>query len=253
MRRATVWAALAACLSWAQNPRFEAAAIHPVSPAESGGSSGCRTTPGLMQCTNVTLKRCIAGAYDVGQDRVLGGPDWAGTDRFQIVARSDRPVGDKGLMAMLQTLLADRFKLALHRESRSMEAMVLEVERHGPKKDGPKQDQPKIQSADPGSTSWNNMHDHLQATRITMDEFAGILSRDLKLPVVDPTDLPGAYSFTLRWDPEVTRGLERDEAMAALRAEVAAAIARQMGLTLKFRKMPVEMLVIDGAEKPSEN
>lgn len=242
--RLAVLAALAAGLSYAQPPRFEAAAIHPASPEESHGPSGCDTTTGFIRCTNVTLKRCIAGAYGVvGQERVLGGPEWADTDRFDIVARSDQPVGDRGLMAMLQTMLADRFKLAFHREIRNAEAMVLEVGKNGV----------KIQSAGDGRRSWNNVHDHLDATAITMADFAGILSRDLKLPVVDGTGLAGAYSFTLRWDPEVADGLDRDEWLAALRAEMSAAIVRELGLTLKFRKVPVEMMVIDRAEKPSAN
>jgi uncharacterized protein (TIGR03435 family) len=238
-----VCVALAAGLSYAQPAGFEAAAIHPASPAESRGPSGCDTTTGFMRCTNVTLKRSIAGAYNVIQERVLGGPDWADTDRFDIVARSDQPVGDKGLMEMLQTLLADRFKLALHRETRSTEAMVLEVGKNGA----------KIPPAQEGRRSWNNVHDHLEATGITMADFAGILSRDLKLAVVDGTKLAGAYSFTLRWDAEVADGLQRDERLAALRAEISAAIARQLGLTLRFRKAPVEMIVIDQAEKPSQN
>jgi uncharacterized protein (TIGR03435 family) len=244
MLRRVALAALATGLSYAQLPRFETAAIHPASPAESGGSSGCNTTAAFMRCTNVTLKRLIAGAYDVvGQERVLGGPDWADTDRFDIVARSDQPVGDKGLMAMLQTLLAERFNVALHRETRSAEAMVLEVGKNGP----------KIHPAGVGRPSWNNEHDHLRASGITMADLSGILSRDLKLPVVNSTGLVGAYSFTLRWDPQAADDANRDEWLSVLRAEMSAAIARELGLTLKFRKIPVEVIVIDRAGKPSGN
>jgi uncharacterized protein (TIGR03435 family) len=243
MLRLAVFPALVAGLTYAQPPRFEAAAIHPASPEESGGPSGCRTTTGFMRCTNVTLKRSIAGAYSVAQERVLGGPDWTDTDGFDIVARSDQPVGDRGLMAMLQTLLADRFKLTFHRENRKAEAMVLGVDKNGP----------KIQQAGNARHSWNNVHDHVEATGITMGDFAGILSRDLRIAVVDRTGLAGAYSFTLRWDPQVADELGRDEWIAALRAEMSAAIARELGLTLKFREMPVEMLVIDRADKPSDN
>ena len=114
-------------------PRFDAAVIHPSNPNESDAPSGCSTTPGFMRCSNVTLKRCITGAYGIGADRVLGGPDWINTDRFQITARSEQPLGDKGLMTMLQTLLADRFKLVLHRESRPGDAMSLEIGPKGPK------------------------------------------------------------------------------------------------------------------------
>ena len=115
----------------ADPPRFEVASIRPSSPEEVG--AGCPTTPGLVRCTSVTLKRCIVGAYVIGADRVLGGPDWIDTDHFDITARASEPIGDKALMAMLQTLLAERFKLVLHRESRPGETMVLEVGKKGPK------------------------------------------------------------------------------------------------------------------------
>jgi uncharacterized protein (TIGR03435 family) len=248
--RPVVCAALLAAAGAAQTPtaqseqsQFEAASIQPVDPQKFDGTSGCVTTTGLMRCTNVTLKRCIGGAYGVGPDRVLGGPDWLDVDRFQITARSNQPVGDKGLMFMLQTLLADRFKLVLHREFHSGETMVLEVAKNGP----------KLQPAGDVRASWKNMHDHLEATKITMSELAEILSRNLNLPVADHTGLAGAFNFTLRWNPDNADSLARDEAAAALRAEVSGAIRRQLGLTLKSLKMPVEMLVVDHAEKPLED
>jgi uncharacterized protein (TIGR03435 family) len=245
MLRVAVCGALILAVGAAQTSttQFEAASIHPTEAKDLDGPSGCRTTTGLMRCSNVTLKRCVVGAYGVGPERVLGGPDWINTDRFQIIGRSEQPVGDKGLMPMFQTLLAERFKLVLHRESRRSEAMVLEVGKSGP----------KLQPEDGGGASWKNMHDHIEATTITMGAFAEILSRNLKMPVVDRTGLTGTFSFTLRWNPDNADGLERDEAVAALRAEVSASIAKQLGLTLTVQKVPVEMLVIDHVEKPSEN
>jgi uncharacterized protein (TIGR03435 family) len=246
MLRMAFGGALFVAISVAQTqfePQVEAASIKPANPQELGGSSGCTTTTGLVRCTNVTLKRCIAGAYGVGPDRILGGPDWLDADRFQITARSKEPLGDKGLMAMLQTLLADRFKLVLHREFRRGETMVLGIARNGP----------KLQPAGDAHAYWNNMHDHLEATKITMHEFAEILSRNLNLLVVDHTGLAGAFSFTFRWNPDTADSLAHDEAAAALRAEVSGAITRELGLTLKSRKMPIEMLVVDYAEKPLED
>ena len=250
MLRVAVCAALLLAVSVAQTStnqsepaQFEAASIHPTNANESVGPSGCVTTIGLMRCTNVTLKRCIVGAYGVGADRVLGGPDWINTDRFQITARSDQPVGDKGLMAMLQTLLAERFKLVLHRESRRSEAMVLQVAENGP----------KLQPSDRARASWRNMHDHLEATKITIGEFAEILSRNLNLPVVDRTGLTGAFNFTLYWNPDNADAIQHDEGTAVLRSEMSTAISRQLGLALVSRKMSLEILVIDHAEKPSEN
>ena len=86
-----------------------------------------------------------------------------------------------------------------------------------------------------------------------MDRLTEVLSRDLKLPVVDRTALAGRFTFTLRWNPDVTDGLQRDEAADALRAEMAAQISRQLGLTLRFQRVPLEMLVIDNAEKPEKD
>jgi uncharacterized protein (TIGR03435 family) len=224
-------------------PRFEVASIRASNPEEvATGWSGCQTTPGLVRCTNVTLKRCIVGAYVVGADRVLGGPDWIDTDHFQITARAGQPIGDKALMGMLQTSLAERFKLLLHRESRPGETMVLEVARNGP----------KLQPAGDAKPSYNNAHERLDATTMTMADFAEILSRNLKLPVVDRTGLTGAFDVTLRWTVD-QRIENRDDAAADLRWQVSTAIAQQLGLTLKSKRMPVEVLVVDHAEKPSEN
>ena len=94
------------------------------------------------------------------------------------------------------------------------------------------------------------MHDHLEAKKITMGEFAEIMSRNLNLHVVDRTGLDGAFNLTLRWNPNDANVHERDEVFAILRLEISTAIVRQLGLTLKSRKMPVEVLVIDHAEKP---
>ena len=89
-------------------PRFEVAVIHPTNPKDFLGPSGCSNSgaAGLVSCTDVTLKRCIVGAHRVLPDQVLGGPDWIDVDRFQITGKADQALGEKGLMAMLQTLLA---------------------------------------------------------------------------------------------------------------------------------------------------
>jgi len=182
------------------------------------------------------------GAYGIGADRILGGPDWIEADRFQITGRANEPIGDKGLMKMLQTLLAERFKLALHREWRPGQIMVLEVATTGP----------KLQPSAAGSPhSWKNLHDHLDATKITMGELADILSRNLNLPVQDRTGLGGEFDFTLRWNPNDANVHERDEVFAILRLEMSSVIVRQLGLTLKSRALPVEVLVVDHAERPS--
>jgi uncharacterized protein (TIGR03435 family) len=224
--------------------RFEVAAIHPAGPAADTEPSGCSTGSGLVRCVNVTLKRCIVGAYGVRPHQVLGGPEWIDTDRFQITARAEQPVGDKPLMAMMQILLAERFKLAFHQEQRSGEIMVLEVARTGPKLSPAPAD---------ARSSGHNLHDHLEVTKITIGEFAEILARNLDVPVEDHTGLVGEFNFVLRWNPTDASVHDREEALHALRSEVSAAVAKQLGLTLKSRKARVKVLVIDSAEKPSGN
>src|SRR5579862_9037948 len=224
--------------------RFEVAAIHPAGPDADKEPAGCSTGSGLVRCMNVTLKRCIVGAYGVRPRQVLGGPKWVDTARFQITARAEQPVGDKPLMEMMQILLAERFKLVLHEEQRPGEIMVLEVARTGPTI------QPTIEDGRPSAKAF---HDHLEATKITMGEFAEVLSRNLDLPVEDHTGLSGRFNFVLRWNPSDAGVHDREETLAMLRSEVSSAAAKQLGMTLKPHKARVKVLVIDSAEKPSDN
>src|SRR5580692_2481271 len=112
-------------------PRFEVASVKPVSAATGGGVV---TGHGRVTFVGETLKRCIMGAYGLGPNLIAGGPPWLDSDRFEIVAKSEHAEdGDKELMLMLRTLLAERFKLSVHRETRTMSALVLEVAKNGPK------------------------------------------------------------------------------------------------------------------------
>jgi uncharacterized protein (TIGR03435 family) len=235
-------------------PRFEVATIRPSNPDELSGSSGCETGRGLTRCSNVTLKRAIIGCYHVVPDHVVlgqvpGGPDlggpawnWIDSDRFQITGKAGQPVSGDALDAMLQTLLAERFHLKLHREMRTGDALLLEIAKNAP----------KLQAASGAASSYSNGHGRLDATGVTMDTLAGMLSRDTGMTVVDRTGLNGAFSFRLAWNPDAPQGLAADDAAAFLREVLSSAMQQQLGLTLKPQRMPVEMLIIDHAEKPSD-
>ena len=123
----------ASVLGQAPVPQFDVAAIRPShTPADSG--SGIYTGHGKVRAENVTLKRCIIGAYGVGPNQVFGGPDWLDSDRFEIDAKIDRGINDSRVLdQMLQALLADRFKLIMHRENRTITAYVLDLAKNGPK------------------------------------------------------------------------------------------------------------------------
>jgi len=225
-------------------PRFEVASIRPSSPDQvAAGWSGIQIDHGLVRALNVTLRETIADSYRVAKDRIAGGSEWVDSDRYQITAKADQPVGKEILDAMMRTLLAERFKLKLHRETRTRETLTLEVAKHGPKL------QP-VPAAYPSFTKGNGRVD---ATTLTMTEFAEIVSHELRRPLVDRTGLTGSYKFTLRWNEDRGKIADPIDAAAELKFEMSTALTQQLGLELKSKRVPTEMLVIDHAEKPSEN
>jgi uncharacterized protein (TIGR03435 family) len=225
---------------WAQTapvPRFEVVSVKP-SLAESG-NSGITTRRGTLKASNVSLKRCIIGAYGIGPHQVVGGPAWLDSDRFEIDARADKSVNrDDTLMLMLQGVLADRFQLTLHRETRTVSAFLLEVARNGPKLQ---------KTADDGDSSTNSRHGGLDARNTDMDLFAKVLARNVELPVVNRTGLPGRFDFKLEWTPDGDRQ-KPDSAPS-----IFTALEEQLGLRLRTAKAPVDVVVIDRAEKPGPN
>jgi uncharacterized protein (TIGR03435 family) len=186
---------------------------------------------------DVTLKRCIMGAYGIGPNQILGGPDWLNSNRYEILAKADQPVGDDILMVMLQSLLAERFKLAIHRETRTLPAFVLEVGKNGP----------KLERAENGESTTRNSRGRIEAKSITMDRFAEVLSRQMDLPVVNRTGLEGVFNLTLQWTPESSRPARTDGLPMESAPSIFTAI-QQLGLTLRSRKTPIGVLVIDHAE-----
>ena len=131
------------------------------------------------------------GAFAVGPNQIFGGPDWLASDRFEITAKAEQPVGDHILMAMLQTLLTDRFKLAIHREAKPIQAYVLEVSKNGR----------KLEKGDGHGSRTTNGRGDIVATNATMDRFAEILSRQMDLPVINRTGLDGVFNLKLQWTP----------------------------------------------------
>ncbi len=217
--------------------QFEVASIRR-SSADQSASSGINTGNGRLTANNVTLKRCIVGAYGVGPNQVSGGPSWIESDRFEITAKAGEPVGDSVLMTMLKTLLAQRFKLAVHMESKTIQAYVLEVSKNGP----------KFEKGDGSRWKANSSRGGIVAANITMDNFAEILSRQMDLPVVNRTGLEGIFNLGLLWTPESPKQADGSDPPS-----IFTAIQEQLGLRLRSQKMAVETLFIDHAERPSEN
>jgi uncharacterized protein (TIGR03435 family) len=212
-------------------PRFEVAAIKP-SPVDDGWS-GIQSGNGRIFARNVTLKRCITGAYEVAGNRVFGGPPWLDTERFEITAKAAQGLGDHELMLALQTLLADRFKLAIRRETRPMQVYVLEPTKNV-----------RLEKDDGGQSTTDNGRGNLIVRNTTMDRFAEVLGRQTDSPVVNQTGLDGVFKLQLKWSLDSAKDGG---------PSLYTAIQEQLGLRLHAQKMPLEVLVIDHAERPSEN
>ncbi len=228
---------MATLLCWiAQAQTFEVASIKP--NLTGGGHSDVDVDGNLLRMKNVTLKACLTWAYRV-TDAEVAGPPWLESERFDIVAKTEsgRPRPE-----MMQALLAERFKLAVHREAKELTVYSLVVAKSGP----------KLKKVDPGEADTTSRRGHLTATRVSMPGLARFLggpNMRLGRPVVDRTGLEGVFDFTLDWTPEGVKE-EKPDAPPA----IFVALQEQLGLRLDSQKAPVEILVVDKIEKsPTAN
>jgi len=218
--------------------QFEAASIK---LNRSGNrASGEHTSHGTLTVTNDTLKELVEFAFDVKDFQLTGGPRWFDTDHYDIVAKISRDIGDSELKSLTRSLLADRFRLRVHREKREVTAYSLVIARKGARP-GPK----LSEHSGAGEFSSNTTSHSLQATNATTGALAASLSRILGRPVADNTGLKGAYDYKVEWPA--------DEPADSSTSGIFSALQDQLGLKLDATKSPVQILVIDGAERPSEN
>jgi uncharacterized protein (TIGR03435 family) len=226
-------------------PAFEVATIRPSGP-ESPPISIQRLPGGRLVTSNAPLPMLIQWAYQLDEGRLLGVSAGVNSLRFDVVAKSAEPEPAPGQMQlMMRTLLAERFKLVVHRETRELVAYTLVTDSSGPKvravtMDGPADPNP-FKMSDSGS---------LTGTRVTADMLATVLSNQLGRPVQNMTGLTGAFDFTLRWAPDtaVTPGDSQD------RPSLFTAIREQLGFRLVAEKRSIDVVVIDRVERtPTEN
>jgi uncharacterized protein (TIGR03435 family) len=236
--------------------KFEVASLKPSQPGGRGG--GIRPTPGGERyvATNVPLKLLITVAYRVKAEQVVGGPDWINTDPYDMNAKAEKPSSVEDLHLMLQDLLAERFKLKFHRETKEMPVYALTVDKNGPRLQAH-----EAQSAgDPwiDQTQEQFLHMTMHAKFVSMDYFAWRLAQLLDRPVLDLTKLKGGYDFDLAYTRELPPGLPEGAVLNGVPVDTSGppifeAIQKQLGLKLERQKGPVEIIVIDRAEKAVEN
>ncbi len=260
-------------------PVFDVAAIKPNKSANN--MVRLMFSPNGFDGTNVTLQMLVRVAYDVEDNQISGGPAWLNSDHYDINAKMDSATADalhklsedQGKLErqrMLQALLADRFKLTVQHETKELSMYALVVAKSGP----------KLQEAKPDDTYPNGVkgpdgvgrpgmmrmgRGEVTGQGLPMTALAKLLTTQLGRTVVDKTGLTGKYDFKLQWTPDESegamfkgpgtgpQGTASPPASDTSGPSIFTAIQEQLGLKLESQKGPVEVLVIDRVEKPSEN
>ena len=260
---------------------FEVASIK---PNRSGDMRmGIRFMPGRFTTTGATVSQLITLAYEVRDFQVSGGPSWISSDRYDIDAKEPDALAEEleklppdqrreKMGLLLQSLLVDRFGLKVSHGTKEFPVYALVVGKNGP----------KIQEAKPGDTYPNGMKGpdgralghggmmrmgpgELTGQGVPIQFLAQNLSGQLGRTVLDQTGLKGNYDFTLKWTPDqggpgmvsgppgAGPGPDNPPPPDASGPSIFTAVQEQLGLKLESAKGPVEIIIIDHVEKPSEN
>jgi uncharacterized protein (TIGR03435 family) len=233
---------------------FDVATIKPSTPDRPGKALLIRGRQ--FSTINTSLSDLIVFAYGVHAKQIISGPAWMESDRYDLAAQpaGEGQPNEKQWKAMLQKLLADRFKLAFHRDKKELPVYAITVG-----KGGPKLTKSEGNAAGLPGLFFRGLGD-LAATNATMLDFAGLMqSAVLDRPVVDQTGLAGRWDFTLLWTPDEFQfgglGVKVPPPTndAAAPPDLFTAMQEKLGLKLEATKAPAEVLVIERVAKPSEN
>ena len=222
---------------------FDAATVR-LSSASSTGSHMV-DDPTRFEFLYCSVRALLALAYHVNVWNVRG-PDWIAAEMIDVIARKPLHTSEEDERLMLQALLADRFKLTVHRDSYDLTAYDLVAARNGPKMksaDGSVPAKPPIASMKGPERSLNGT--------VSMGRLAAALQTALESPVTDATGLTGEFDILLQWSPEDAIAAELP---GATFPQLTKALELQLGLKLETRKIKVDTLVVDGGQKiPAEN
>jgi uncharacterized protein (TIGR03435 family) len=230
----------------APQPAFDVATIKSGGPEVNGliNINTGKILHGVVTLSNATLADCLKFAYSLTTDEQLAGPDWIKQKqvRFEVTAKAAADTPDDQLKRMLQALLKERFQMMVHTEQREMTHYELVLGKNGPKL--------KASTVGPEAATGTARLDGIRSNRMQMNRLAALLSRMTRMPVIDKTGLTDFYQFDLRYADEVSK--EPAENPGA--PSIFTAVQEQLGLKLESRKGPVDVLVVDHAEKtPVEN
>ncbi len=224
-------------------PAFDVATVKPAKlQTDSYTINLGRTSHGELTMGNVTLSECLKFAYGLNDNIQLDGPAWIkrkGEFIYDIVAKAPPDTPREQLLVMLQGLLADRFKLVLRREERQASYLALVQLKKGLKLE-------EVDPAEPGAASHTFHLGHIDARTLYMSVMATVLSRFIRQPVLDMTGLKGRYVVKLDWTPDP---VDPEKEPGGSGPTIYTALQEQLGLKLESRKGPLEVIVVESAER----
>jgi uncharacterized protein (TIGR03435 family) len=256
-------------------PAFQAASIK--RNTTGGNGMGVRPLPGGgLHGENAAVTLLIQNAYRLQPFQIVGGPAWINTERYNIDAKPEHAVDREETWRMLQTLLADRFQLAVHRETRDLPGYILTTSKVGAKLPDSRgvcaAEEPAALLPPPGSPSpcgrivvqLSPDGLKLSGVKVRMPELVRILGMVTGKPVLDRTEVAAEFDVSLSFTPDATTsglpgaGGPRDSGGPQLATDpekpnILAALQEQLGLKLSAGKTPVDVLVIDRVERPTSN
>jgi len=237
-----------ASIAAAQEPVFEVATVKVPAAVPLGTPISINLGTfrnGSLTLTNVTLAECLQFAYGIVAREQIVGPDWITSReiRFDIVGKAAGEMDLEGARRMLQTLLRDRLKLVIHREQRPFSFLALVPAKSGSKLVAAVQ----ASGAPPANAQ---VRGRIAGAQMPMPVLASLLSRFERQLVVDRTGLTGLYQLKLEWTPE-DRAVGGDGSSGP---SLFAALEEQLGLRLESRREPLDVTVVDRAERtPTDN
>jgi uncharacterized protein (TIGR03435 family) len=242
--RSGILVAFMAGAAWGQ-AAFEVASVKVNQLGKSGGEGSRRenlqVSPGTVTMRNLSLRSTIRWAYHVF-DYQITGPDWLGSERYDIIAKAKGPATEEEMRPMMQALLAERFKLTLHRQTKEVSAYVLVVAKGGPKfKESPGEGDPLLEP--------NQKTMSFSAKRVPISFMIDHLSDLFHAPIVDMTGLKGHYEVTIDVAKYMAEMQSHGDVPPDPQALIVRGLQDELGLKLEPKKTSVDLLIIDGAEK----
>ena len=263
------WKLLLAAGVLSAQARFEVASIKPDAPGGVSTGNLQLLAGGRLSAQKVLLQFFIQNAYELKPYQIVGAPDWINSEGYDIEAKAEGDASPDQMRQMMRALLAERFQMTAHRETREMPVYALTEAKGGFKAPGPNE----LSCAEPGPDSPPASDEigpcgrarvtigrmgsaQIKGGKISMAELARVLSNLMGRTVLERTGVDGEFDVHLQFGlDDAIFGIPRPPGVAAENGppSIFVAVQEQLGLKLESTKGPVEVLVIDHVERPSGN